>query len=223
MKTSRLLVMASLLAFSTLSGRVAFATAVTVVNSDLSILPTPTPGFTYNPDGNFEEDGVPGWTTTTPGITGQWAPRSGAFDGFTDSIVVGYSNGGTLSQTVSDVVTLGDVYTLTVSIGDRKDLAFGGGADLLIDGVQYDATGTPVLGYFTDYTVTYTGLAADVGDAITIELTDAGGQASYDGVALSDDAAAVGPPAVPEPSSFVLLGSGLLGGLGVMRRKFLKA
>jgi hypothetical protein len=112
------------------------------------------------------------------------------------------------SQTVGGTVVLGEVYTLLVDIGWRLDAGFTGSADLLINGHTYAATGTtPAQGTWSTYTVTYTGLAADVGRSITIDLNSSGSQGNFDNVRLDGT---LGESGVPEPASFLLIGPALI-------------
>jgi hypothetical protein len=143
---------------------------------------------------------------------------------------IGFSSGMTLSQVVDVTVQAGVTYTLTVDLGLGNNLgAFGGGADLLINGVAYSATGTqPAVGQWSTYTVSYTGLNVDVGDTIAIQLTDPNYQrANFNDVQLT---ASIGspvpdlfdPPSVPEPGSMGLAGVAL-GALTVLYRRKLAA
>ena len=75
------------------------------------------------------------------------------------------------------------------------------------------ATPLSTPGNWSTYTVTYTGLAADVGKTITIVLGASGVQGNFDNVRLDATAAA----AVPEPVTWVLLGAGLIGLAGARR------
>jgi hypothetical protein len=158
---------------------------------------------------------IPGWT----GPGGQFQPGTPAntfyFNSLSDGITSAYANNGVLSQTVGATVVLGEVYTLLVDIGWRNDTGFTGTADLLINGVTYTATGTmPTQGTFGVYSVSYTGLAADVGQAITIELNSAGPEGNFDNVRLDGTG---GTSTVPEPASFLLIAPGLLA-LGWIKR-----
>jgi hypothetical protein len=117
---------------------------------------------------------------------------------------------------VTPTVVTGAVYTLTVELGDRTDYPSLGSADLLIDGVAYDATGTLDPGGWSTFTATYTGLAADAGDQITIQLNSSGAQGDFADVTLSGpNSSAV----TPEPSTFYLAGLGLLCACGYSLRK----
>ena len=121
-----------------------------------------------------------------------------------------FSIGATLSQVVSPTVTLGDMYVLRVDLGNRLDKGFTGSADLLINGKTYAATGSvPAEGTFSTWTATYVGLAADVGQSITIELKANGPQGNFDNVHLD---------IVPEPASLLLIGSALFV-LGTLKRR----
>jgi hypothetical protein len=102
-------------------------------------------------------------------------------------------------------VETGVTYTLKVDLGWRNDDAsFGSTAALLVNGVDYFATGTPVKGGWATFTATYTGKASDAGDHITIELLSLHPQANFDNVLLSDNLTAV-----PEPGFAGLLGLGV--------------
>jgi hypothetical protein len=109
------------------------------------------------------------------------------------------------------------MYTLQVDIGDRLDqgvAGFLGTADLKIcAGVSCTtivATGTaPAVGGFSTYTATYLATAADSGKSLTIDLNSTGVQGDFDNVRLD---------AVPEPASFLLIGSALFA-LSVIRRR----
>lgn len=232
MNLSKLRVLGLILTFSSLAAGAAFADPVTVLNPNFATLPTPAPAFYFQDQGYYTQTAIPDWTSSNPaaGYSGQWYPNSSAFVGANAATLVAYSNGSTLSQTVGATVVTGDVYTLTVDIGWRDDPPYQndytGAANLLVDGVKYAATPntTPRLGYFTEYTATYTGLLADAGDPITIDLvsTDVNNvnyQASFSDVALNytpfvPPIPPTPPSVTPEPSSFSLLGLGLVAVVG---------
>jgi len=127
---------------------------------------------------------------------------------------VGVTYGPTLSQTLNTTVVAGMSYTLTVSIGSMANFPSAESADLLVNGVQYMATGTqPAPGNWSTLTLTYVGLQADMGDAITIQLNDpnAGDAAGFTNIQMSSSGAvasiAPNTSAVPEP--------GVLGSVGM--------
>jgi len=199
----------------------AMAGTIPVTNGNFSTLPKTGLNFPDARGAYSYGAGIPGWTATV--ATGQWDPSGVVLGLPAGATYVAYSNGPTISQTVTPTVVAGDIYTLTVDLGDRTDTKpFSGGADLLIDGVKYDATGTPVLDGWSIYTATFTGLAATAGDSITIQLTDSGKQSDFSDVTLTATALApAGQPGAvtPEPGTLSLAGLGLLCAMGYALRK----
>jgi len=223
MTTRKYLLIGLSLACASFAPGTASASLITVNNQSFEILPDGGLPIPYPGGGHFSEGPIPGWTNTqTDGATGQYQP--GAIPGaeynyLPDGITFAYSNGGTISQTVGATVNAGDVYTLSVDIGNRADLPGGlGTVDLLVDGVQYAATGTQAAsGGWSVYTAIYTGLSADAGDSITIELHGSSGQGDFDNVVL-DDSPGPGSP-TPEPGTAGVLGAGLGSLMRVVRRR----
>ena len=195
----------------------AFAGPIAVNNGNFSTLPVSGLNI-FNPLGNYSDGaGIPGWNTSLNySDSGQWDPSGIVLGVPAGSTYIAYSNGGIISQTVTPTVVVGAVYTLTVELGDRTDYPSMGGADLLIDGVAYDATGTLTPGGWSTFTATYTGLAGDIGDAITIQLTSSGDQGDFADVTLSGPASTA---VTPEPGTFYLAGLGLLCACGYSLRK----
>jgi hypothetical protein len=194
---------------------------IQVNNNNFGTLPT-SGLYNERPSGNSSFGvGIPGWAAA--GATGQWAPSGLVLGLPPGATAVAFSNGSTISQTVTPTVVTGDTYTLTVELGDRTDISpFSGGADLLIGGVAFDATGSPLAGGWSVYTATYTGLPANAGDAITIQLTDRGIQADFSDVTLNftvPPPANDPPTATPEPGTFSLAGLGVLCIMRYARRK----
>ena len=189
------------------------STAILVNNSSFETLPTegvssacPGTGCAY------DIGAISGWVSS--GVSGQFqAGTSGTyFNSLPDGPTSAFSNGGTISQTVTPTVVLGQTYELLVDIGWRLDApALTGSADLLINGNRYTATSlAPVVrGTFDTFAVIYTATLADVGHSITIELQSSAGQSNFDNVQLLEDA--------PEPATFLLIAPALLALSGIKR------
>lgn len=199
----------------------ALASPLTVANYSFETLPAG--GLNLGSCGagcSYSQGAIPGWTLVGSG--GQFQPgnpgNTNYFDTLSDGPTSAYNNtaGGIISQTIAPQVVFGEVYTLLVDIGYRKDAGFTGSADLLINGQKYTATGVPTQGAFTTFTATYTGLLADVGQSITIELNSNGAQGNFDNVRL-DGTTPDG--AAPEPAAFLLAGPALLGLAAWKRRR----
>jgi len=196
------------LAAAAIAATSAIASPLTVNNFSFETLPgggLPSP---CGPGCSYSTAPAPGWVTT--GSSGQFQPGvtpGPYFNSLSDGPTSAYTNGGVFSQTILPTVQLGMLYVLSVDIGYRLDTSFAGTARLLINGNPYDALGvTPVRGTFGTFTATYTGLAADVGQAITIELNSNGSQGNWDNVRLDGTA----PSVVPEPATLFLLAPALL-------------
>jgi hypothetical protein len=200
----------------------AFASPIAVSNYSFETLPVGGLPFTLcGPGCSYSAGAIPGWNLT--GAGGQFQPGAVVGGNYFTSLSDGPTNayddteGGIISQTVLPTVVLGQAYLLQVDIGFRLDERFYGTADLLINGNRYDAVGvTPDPGTFATFAANYTGLLADVGQTITIELRSTGPQANFDNVRL-DALATEAPGTAPEPASFLLIGSAMLA-IGARRR-----
>jgi len=185
-----------------------FADIIPVVNGSFETLPGDGLPFGCGAGCAYSVEAIPGWTFSPGSSGGQFQPGTvGYFHTLSDGPTSAYSNGGVISQTVGETVQLGVTYTLMVDLGLRTDpnVVFAGSADLLINGNKYAAVGsTPTSGNWSTFTATYTGLSADVGDSITIELNSFGFQGNYDNVRLFDSS-------LPEPSYAGMLVMGLAG------------
>ena len=220
MKTSVLRVWLRVATFTLVVASISYASPITVSNFSFETLGAGGVPFACGTGCSFSTDGViPGWTVGgTAGLLQPGTPANTTlFNSVPDGSTVAYSNGGTISQTVAPLVQLGVIYTLQVDVLVRKDVGDPGTEALLINGNTILATGVlPAPGGFSNFTATYTGLAADVGKSISIELVSNGVQGDWDNVRLASSL----PSPVPEPASGVLMGLAAVALAGiVMRRK----
>jgi len=164
-------------------------------------------------NGSFESGDLTGWTLGGAGgtvvVSGPFSYYSGAEDG-TWYVGLGPVGGdGTLSQTFSD--TAGAPYTFSfwfASNGDNPSdfSAYWNGTQLL--SLTNPNTGIN----WTEFSYAVTGTGSDT---IQFNFRDDPAWMALDNVSVSPVT-----PTTPEPSSLLLLGSGLLTVGGVVRRKF---
>ena len=164
-------------------------TNISVNNPSFEVLPAEGLPFIGYLGGTFSIAPIPGWVNA--GDSGQFQPgiNGGAyFNTLSNGPTVGDSNGGTISQTVGATVQAGVVYTLQVDVGLRNDACCQtfGTVQLLIGDTVIQATGSlPPQGFFSTFTAVYTGLPADVGKSITIQLSSTAQQGDFDNVQLT--------------------------------------
>jgi hypothetical protein len=171
--------------------------------------------------GRFTTSDIPGWTTIFTGSpddrVGVFHPPSDFLGGVPEGDQVGYSNGPTLSQVVSENLVADTPYRLTVDIGNRQLTP--------IDGYEVQLlAGSTVLGFvdetmilpdletFRTVTVSFKADSANpaIGQPLEIRLFSDAAQVIFDNVNLET---------VPVPPAALLFGSGLLGLVGIARRK----
>jgi hypothetical protein len=180
-----------------------------------------------NPSGSMSATGLVGDWTFAGGPQGFFDPSQGeTFNpgfGYGSSPVlpdgnqVAYSNGGTISQTLTATLQTNTKYTLGVHVGRRENVAFAGYNIELLAGntvLVSNNSVTPDPGSFEYVTFDYTsGISVTPGQALQIRLTSNGVQTNFDNITL--DAASI-----PEPSAILgLLGFGLLGIASKLRQK----
>jgi hypothetical protein len=215
--------------------RVVATVAFAAAPAFASLIPITNPSFETLPGGGLtlscgtgcidSTAAIFGWTKTGIGPSGQVQPSlpflaPDPSGGATSAFANGF--GTMISQPVA-TVGVGTVYTLLVDIGERGNgpVGIGGSADLSIGGTVCGTctatlfSGTPSVGGWATYRAIYTGTALDATKSITIELrnSDAAGlglQGNFDSVSLTG---------VPEPASFLLIGSALLALKAFRRRR----
>jgi PEP-CTERM motif len=169
----------------------------------------------------FNNGPIPGWTSTG-GQQGSWQPSSAYFSSpVPDGSIVAYSNGGTISQTLSASLLADTLYTLSVAVGNRLDAVSGGFAttyiiqlfagNTLLNSITGSNTDIP-LGTFQDVSFNYmSGVTLPSGN-LSIALSSVGPQSDFDNVRLT-------ATSVSEPGSLTMLAAGLGLALFVFRRR----
>ena len=184
----------------------------------------------FQAGGTVTSDPIVGWTITGTGDAGTFRPSANEYPGgggltnpatgIPDGVNVAFSNGPEISQVLSEKLTAGLPYSLSVDIGNRNDIplpdftiALLAGGNLLTSVDSTSITSLPADGTFSTVTLSY--LAASdnpfLGQTLEIQLINNGGaQMNYDKVSLST---------IPLPASVYLFGSGILGLIGIVKRK----
>ncbi len=174
--------------------------------------------------------GITSWVTTgaetavwNPALTfSVFSPPTPYFStAIPDGVQIGYSNAGTIAQTLTATYESGYLYNLTVAVGLRNFVAgpgqyipatatmelFAGTTANIIASLPIPVSSI-ARGTFQDFTLSVAGGAWN-GQAIGILFTSGGEQLDIDNVRLNS---------VPEPGTLILLG-GALAGIGVVRRR----
>ena len=195
------------------------ANVITVLNPSFETLPSGgLPGSGCGAGCSYNFGAVPDWTGT--GIPGQFQPGPSAgnfayFNYIPDGQVIGFNDGGTLSQTVGVLSQAGVTYTLQVDVGQRKGGFALGIEQLKVGNTLVNAVGTnPGQGDWATFTATFTALTS--GDPISIILSSQTAQGDWDNVRLSSSMVA----GIPEPSTWAMMVLGFAGvGFMAYRRR----
>ena len=150
---------------------------------------------------------IPGWSIT--GATGSFEPSSAYFNlPLPDGSILAYTNGGTISQTLTGISLLANsTYTLSVDVGRRFDVVAANYSISLYDGsTVLCTTGSSskqsiAAGSFIDATLTCTTGSSVPSGFLGIVLTGDGRQLDFDNVRLD----VVSTVSTPEPSALVLM------------------
>ncbi len=165
-------------------------------------------------NGSFETGDFTGWTTggnfeDTEVVSGAFYDYTGAQNGNFYAVMGPVGSDGTLSQTLTDVA--GAQYTVSFWFGSVGDNPSDFSASW--DGTPLLSLTNPNTGAaWSEFTYTVTGTGTDT---LTFAFRDDPAYMALDNVSVTENSG----QSVPEPSSFLLLGTGVLGLGGMVRRK----
>jgi hypothetical protein len=166
-------------------------------------------------NGSFETGDFTGWSTggnfeDTEVVSGPFGVYSGAEDGNFYAVLGPVGSDGTIGQAFSDHA--GTQYTFSFwlnAVGDNPSdfSAFWDGTSVL------SLTNPTTNGVWTQFSFTETGTGSD---SISFAFRDDPAYIALDNVSVSSSS---GTGSTPEPSSWILLGSGVVAMGGFVRRK----
>jgi len=159
---------------------------------------------------------IPGWSTTGP--SGSFQPSGSIFSSLPDGSIVGFTNTGSISQTLAATVLANTLYTLTVFVGDRADHNNGPytlSLDTILNGVltplcSFSGNSADIAsGTFQSEGCTYQSNSNVPAGNLYLLFTSGTGQLDVDNVSVTAQQVSV-----PEPSSMALLAAGAVFLLG---------
>jgi hypothetical protein len=172
--------------------------------------------------------GASGWSVS--GSAGVWNPTDASYLSIPDGDNVAWVNEGYLFQNINNSLIENNLYTLQVAVGMRVGEDFWeahgpwpgysvGLWDMSGNLLASEGFLTPDQGEFLTSTVTYLATAGTAGQYFQIRLYGDGIQVNFDNVRLENQVSQSNDLApIPEPSTLILIGAGLLG-LALVRRK----
>jgi PEP-CTERM motif len=184
----------------------ASADTIAIANQSFETVALGSPlNLSCGPLCTFNVGPIPGWMTM--GESGTFQPGPTLFASVPDGTKAAYTNGGSISQTLSATLSPDTTYTLTVDVGHRLDGFVTNYTIELLAGSMVlnsfsDSNGMITAGTFAPESVSYTTGAMPLMGNLGIELISNGIQTDFDNVTLS-------ATPVPEPGTLALLATGL--------------